>query len=104
MLRDLGLRTEEEIKEHNDSLKERDPDKYYGCMSSPIKKQEQLLNDQNKEIPEYYKDKEYRDLLEKCHSICNRIYINRNISLNEAEIIKCLNEIDELLRDKEVHS
>ena len=90
MLRDLSLQTEEEIKKHEDFLK--GEALFRDFIKAEIKN--------NEIFPSYYKDKEYQDLLEKCHDICNRIYINRNISLNESEIIKCLNEIDVLLREK----
>lgn len=35
-----------------------------------------------------------------CYSICFRIYIARNITLNENSILEQLSRIDRLLRDK----
>ena len=37
----------------------------------------------------------------KLLEICNRIYIARNISLSEKSILECLQEIDNILSDKE---
>ena len=44
---------------------------------------------------------DYLDLYKKCHDICAKIYIARNITLDERVIINQLKEIDKLLADKE---
>lgn len=44
----------------------------------------------------YHKNPKYINYLEQCRAICNRIYICRNISLNEVGIIKELKKIDKL--------
>lgn len=40
---------------------------------------------------------------EKLRSICNRIYIARNIGLNPDIIIECLEEIDSLFREENMN-
>jgi hypothetical protein len=44
----------------------------------------------------YHKNLEYLSFLEDCHSICNRIYMCRNITLDKKGIIKQLKKIDKL--------
>lgn len=44
----------------------------------------------------YHKNIDYIDYLEKCHDICNKIYMARNITLREDRIIEALKEIDKL--------
>jgi hypothetical protein len=44
-----------------------------------------------------------RNGCEKLRSICNRIYIARNISLNPDIIIECLEEIDALFREENMN-
>ena len=41
-----------------------------------------------------------RDIAEVCREICNKIYIARNITLDNNMIIKQLERIDYLLRDR----
>lgn len=41
----------------------------------------------------------YREISAKCYDICSKIYIARNISLSEAQIIEQLKEIDKLMRE-----
>jgi len=43
---------------------------------------------------------EYLDFLEQCHDICSRIYVCRNISLNEPNLIEELKKIDKLQNHK----
>lgn len=43
---------------------------------------------------------DYLDYLEQCRAICNRIYIARNISLNEKAILEELKKIDKLNNHK----
>jgi len=43
-----------------------------------------------------YKNPDYLDYLDKCRRICNKIYIARNISLDDAAIIDQLKQIDKL--------
>ena len=40
------------------------------------------------------------DRLEKCSAICQKIYIARNITLSEKDLLDALKEIDILLREK----
>jgi hypothetical protein len=47
----------------------------------------------------YVKPQSYREIAAKCYDICGKIYIARNISLSESEIINQLKEIDKLLRE-----
>lgn len=53
------------------------------------------------ELKPYHSSPKYIKFLEECHSICNSIYIHRNITLNELKIIEELKKIDKLLADKE---
>lgn len=41
----------------------------------------------------------YREIAAKCYDICGKIYIARNITSSENEIIEQLKEIDKLLRE-----
>ena len=47
-----------------------------------------------------HKNPDYLEYLEECHSICNKIYIARNITLREDRIIEALKEIDKLQNHK----
>lgn len=44
-----------------------------------------------------------RDLKDVCHEICGQIYIARNITLDHDHIMKQLERIDNLLRDRSKH-
>lgn len=48
----------------------------------------------------YHRNPDYLEYLEKCKDICNKIYMYRNITLNEAGIIKELKKIDKLNNHK----
>ena len=54
----------------------------------------------NFKIPPYYSNPDYLEYLEECQAICNRIYVCRNISLNEKGIIEELKKIDKLNNHK----
>ena len=47
----------------------------------------------------YIKPLSYREIAAKCYDICGKIYIARNITSSENEIIEQLKEIDKLLRE-----
>jgi len=54
----------------------------------------------------YHDNLEYLEYLEECRSICNSIFIHRNITLNESKLIEQLRRIDglqnhECFRDEE---
>lgn len=44
---------------------------------------------------------EYSEKYEQMHSICNRIYIARNIVLNPDEILAALEDMDRLMSDRD---
>ena len=44
-----------------------------------------------------------RNGYEKLRSICNRIYVARNIGLHQGAIIECLKEIDALFREENMN-
>ncbi len=46
---------------------------------------------------------QYKKEYEKLRSICNRIYVARNIGLNPDIIIECLEEIDALFREENMN-
>lgn len=50
-------------------------------------------------MPKHSKPPSYREVASKCYEICSKIYIARNISLSESEILNQLKEIDKLLRE-----
>ncbi len=60
---------------------------------------QEITSDKNLLQP-YHTNPDYIDYLEQCRAICNRIYICRNISLNEAGIIEELKKIDKLQNHK----
>ena len=47
-------------------------------------------------VQKYHSNPDYLEYLEECHRICNRIYVCRNISLNEKGIMEELEKIDKL--------
>jgi hypothetical protein len=51
-----------------------------------------MMSDKQKDLQE--------DIKEVCYNICSQIYIARNITLDNDQIIKQLERIDNLLRDR----
>lgn len=51
-------------------------------------------------LPKHVRPQSYREISAKCYDICSKIYVARNITLSESEILNQLKEIDKLLREK----
>lgn len=52
----------------------------------------------------YYQYEGYLEYLENCKDICERIFMARNISMNESKIIEQLKRIDKLCASESGHN